>query len=109
MYLAPLVEELMQLWEGVLAYDVLKEIRFCGFRLRAILLWTIHDLPGYEIVTRVAHQGYAACPVYGPDFRGDHSIELGKQTYTDTQRWLPQDDPSRSTRMKDHFNGRIEE
>ena len=38
-YLAPLVEELQQLWNGVLAYDVLKEIGFRTFRLRAILLW----------------------------------------------------------------------
>ena len=40
---------------------------------------------------------------------GEHSIELGKLTYTDTRRWLPQDDPWRSSRMKDHFNGRIEQ
>ena len=108
-YLAPLVEELQQLWNGVLAYDVLKEIGFRTFRLRAILLWTIHDFPGYGTVAGVAHQGYVACPVCGPDFRGEHSIELGKLTYTDTRRWLPQDDPWRSSRMKDHFNGRIEQ
>ena len=109
MYLAPLVEELQQLWNGVLAYDVLKEIGFRTFRLRAILLWTIHDFLGYGTVAGVAHQGYVACPVCGPDFRGEHSIELGKLTYTDTRRWLPQDDPWRSSRMKDHFNGRIEQ
>ena len=77
-YLAPLVEELQQLWNGVLAYDVLKEIGFRTFRLRAILLWTIHDFPGYGTVAGVAHQGYVACPICGPDFRGEHSIELGK-------------------------------
>ena len=74
-----------------------------------MLLWTIHDFPGYGTVAGVAHQGYVACPICGPDFRGEHSIELGNLTYTDTQRWLPHDDPWRSSRINDHFNGRIEE
>ena len=108
-YLAPLVEELQQLWKGMLAYDVMKEVGFRYFNLRAMLLWTIHDFPGYGTVAGVAHQGYVACLVCGPDFRGEHSLELGKQTYTDTRRWLPHDDPWRSPRMKDHFNGRMEE
>ena len=108
-YLAPLVEELQHLWRGVLAYDILKEVGSRTFNLRAILLWTIHDFPRYGTVAGVAHQGYVACPVCGPEFKGEHSIELGKQTYTDTRRWLPHDDPWRSGRMKDHFNGRTEE
>ena len=107
-YLEPLVEELIQLWKGVDAYDVLKEVGSRAFKLRAILLWTIHDFPGYGTVAGVAHQGYAACPVCGPHFKGEHSIELGKQTYTDTRRWLAYDDPWRSPEMKDHFNGRME-
>ena len=41
--------------------------------------------------------------------KGEHSVELGKQTYTDTRRWLPHDDPWRSSTMKEHFNGREEE
>ena len=93
----------------MLTYDVLKEIGFRTFRLRAILLWTIHDFPRYGTVAGVAHQGCVVCPVCGPDFKAEHSIELGKQTCTDTRRWLPHNDPWRSTRMKDHFNGRIEE
>ena len=107
-YLEPLVEELVQLWKGVVAYDVLKDIGHRAFKLRAVLLWTMHDFPGYGTVAGVAHQGYAACPVCGPQFRGEHSIELGKQTYTDTRRWLPHDDPWRSAAMKDLFNGREE-
>ena len=92
MYLAPLVEELQQLWNGVLAYDVLKEIRFHTFRLRTILLWTIHNFLGYGTITGVAHQGYVACPMCGLGFRSEHSTELGKLTYMDTRRWLPHDD-----------------
>jgi hypothetical protein len=98
MYLAPLVEELQHLWNVVLAYNVLKKIGFRTFRLRAILLWTIHDFPRYGTLAGVAHQGYVACPMYWSDFKSEHSIELGKQTYTDTRRWLPHDDPWRSSR-----------
>lgn len=79
MYLAPLVEELQQLWEGVLAYDVLKQIGFRTFRLRAILLWTIHNFPGYGTVAGVAHQGYVACPVCGPDLRVSIPLNLGNK------------------------------
>ena len=47
--------------------------------------------------------------VCGLHFKGEHSVELGKQTYTNTRRWLAHDDPSRLLEKKNHFNGRIEE
>jgi hypothetical protein len=53
-YMEPLVEELVELWEGVTAYDVLKDIGSRTFKLRAVLLWTIHDFPGYGTVAGVA-------------------------------------------------------
>lgn len=107
-YLEPLVEELVQLWKGVVAYDVTKDVGSRSFKLRVVLLWTIHDFPRYGTVASVAHQGYAVCSICGPHFKGEHSVELGKCTYTDTRRWLPLDDPWRYTAMKDHFNGREE-
>jgi hypothetical protein len=102
-YLDPLVEELVQLWEGFYAYDVLKDLGSWAFKLKTVWLWTIHDFPGYGIVAGVAHQRYATCPVCSPNFRGKHHVELGKETYTDTRRWLPHDDPWRSIDMKDQF------
>ena len=45
-YLEPLVEELLELWEGIEVYDVTKDIGDRTFRLRTILLWTIHDFQG---------------------------------------------------------------
>lgn len=104
-YMEPLVEELVELWENVNAYNVLKDPGSRSFKLRVVLLWTIHDFPRYEIVASVVHQGYAACPVCGPHFKGEHLFELGKQTYMNTRRWLPHDNPWRSTAMKCHFNG----
>jgi hypothetical protein len=53
-YMEPLVEELVELWKGVKAYDVLKDIGSRSFKLRAVLLWTIHNFPGYGTVAGVA-------------------------------------------------------
>jgi hypothetical protein len=35
-------------------------------------------------------------------------MELGKQTYIATQRWLPTAHPYRSAGMVDHFDGKLE-
>ena len=107
-YLEPLVEELLELWIGVPAHDVSKDAGNRDFTLRAMLLWTIHDFPGYGTVGGFSHQGYAACPWCGVDLGAEHSTELGKQTYAGTRRWLPEGHPYRSEEMKDHFNGSVE-
>jgi hypothetical protein len=68
-YLEPLVEEFLQLWEGVAAYDVAEDLGLRAFTVRGVLLWTIHDFPGYGNVGGFVHQGYAACPWCGPELR----------------------------------------
>jgi hypothetical protein len=65
---------------------VLKPMGSTTFTLKGILLWTIHDFSGYGCIVGVAHQGYVACPICGLEFRGEDSIELGKQTYTAMQQ-----------------------
>lgn len=49
-YLAPLVEELEELWEGVPAYDNRKSTGGLrkDFQMKAMILWTIHDYPGQD-------------------------------------------------------------
>jgi hypothetical protein len=107
-YLEPLVEEFLQLWEGVATYDVAEDLGSRIFTVRGVLLWTIHDFPGYGTVGGFAHQGYAACPWCGPELGAQHSIELGKQTYSGTRRWLASDHKYRSLNMKDNFNSEVE-
>jgi hypothetical protein len=68
----------------------------------------IHDFPGYGTVGGFSHQGYAACPWYGPNLGIEHSLELAKQMYSGTRRWLPKNHIYRSVEMKDHFDGRLE-
>jgi hypothetical protein len=108
-YLEPLVDEFLQLWAGVLAYDITKDVGDRSFQLRAMLLWTIHDFPGLGTVEGFSHQGYAACPWCGEHLGAEHSVELGKCTYGGTRRWLSDGHPYRSQRMKDHFDGKMEE
>jgi hypothetical protein len=58
--------------------------------LRAVLIWTIYDFLGYGTIGGFIHQGYTACPWCGPQLGTEHSVELGKQTYGGTRRWLPE-------------------
>jgi hypothetical protein len=107
-YLQPLVEEFLELWRGIPAYDIAKDVGSRSFTLRALLLWTIHDFPGYGTVGGFAHKRYTACPWCGPDLGVEHSVELGKQTYGGTRRWLPEQHAYRGVHMQGHFNGEAE-
>ena len=61
-YLEPLLEELLELWGGIPAHDITKGAGRQAFELRGMLIWTIHDFPGYGTVGGFSHQGYTACP-----------------------------------------------
>ena len=87
------MEELLELWIGVPAHDVSKDAGNRDFTLCAMLLWTIHDFPGYGTVGGFSHQGYVACPWCGVDLGAEHSTKLGKQTYAGTRHWLPEGHP----------------
>lgn len=110
-YIEPLVEELLELWTAIATYDVTKPMGYRIFKyggLRVVLMLTIHDFPGYGIAGGFAYQGYAACPWCGPELGAKHSVELGKQTYGGTRRWLPENHRYRSDVIKDHFNDTME-
>jgi hypothetical protein len=66
-YLEPLVDELLELWTSIVAYDITKPVGFRSFMLCIVLLWTIHDFPGHGIVGGFAHHGYVGCPWCGLD------------------------------------------
>ncbi len=50
-YLTPLIEELLELWKGIPAIDVSDEPPRQHFKLRALLLWCIHDFPAYGLTS----------------------------------------------------------
>ena len=46
-YLEPLIEELQDLWRGIQVMDDTRPISHRSSIIKAILLWTLHDYPGF--------------------------------------------------------------
>ena len=45
-YIEPLIDELLKLWNGMTMYDVSRPIRQKQFQFHAMLVWIVHDAPG---------------------------------------------------------------
>jgi hypothetical protein len=80
-YLAPLIEELLELWEGVTSTDVSSETENKTFSLRAMLIWYKHDFPAYGLLSGQVTKGYKGCPECGPNVSTRRSRALGKNVY----------------------------
>ncbi|XP_062114091.1 uncharacterized protein LOC133825119 [Humulus lupulus] len=61
-YLAPLIDDLKLLWDGVDCYDSFSKESFI---LRGLLLWTINDFPAYGNLSGCYVKGYKGCPICG--------------------------------------------
>ena len=48
-YIEPLVDELLKLWDNITMYDSSRPIGQRGFQFHGILTWTIHDAPGLTL------------------------------------------------------------
>jgi hypothetical protein len=57
-FLEPLIEDLLDLWMGVLTIDACTDK---PFNLRAALLWCIHDYPALSTLSGRTIKGYFAC------------------------------------------------
>ncbi|MCO5577427.1 hypothetical protein L7F22_031259 [Adiantum nelumboides] len=94
-YLAPLIKELQDLWTGIKVVDNSRKGHHKVFNARAILMWTMHDYPGYGDVSKYSVQGYHAYPICGPQLQARHSTHLSKIVYEGHTRFLPMDHPMR--------------
>ena len=103
-YMQPLIAELKELWEiGVQTYD---SITNQNFNLRAAVLWTISDFPGYTMMSVWSTKGKLACPVCHYETCSQYLKHSRKMCYMHHRRFL---DPSHKWRMdKQWFNGKIE-
>ena len=93
-FLQPLVDELQQLWsrEGVLTRDARAYLGMSVFKLRAVLMWTLHDFPAYGLISGLTTKGFKACPVCGPHTISRRSKVLRKNVYCNChRRYLPYD------------------
>ena len=80
-YLEPLYDELVKLWKGIEAIQMLRDNDSIQFTLRASLLLMIHDLPAYGTLNSLNVHGYNGCPacIFKPFVR--HSSSLHKCIY----------------------------
>ncbi|XP_057425762.1 uncharacterized protein LOC130719140 [Lotus japonicus] len=104
-YLAPLIEDLKQLWEtGVEVYDKFKEEKFI---LRAMLFGTINDFPAYGNVSGYTVKGQCACPICEDDTYSIRLQHCQKNVYLGHRRFLHPNHKYRGWRKA--FNGNTEE
>ena len=92
-FIQPLVDELQQLWSrtGVLTRDAREYLGMAQFKLRAVLMWTLHDFPAYGLLSGLTTKGFKACPVCGPHTISRRSKILRKNVYFGChRRYLPQ-------------------
>ncbi len=55
-YLQPFIDELQESWQpDVPAWDLSKQPNDQLFNLRAMVIWTIHDYPGYGLLSGCAY------------------------------------------------------
>ena len=103
-YMQPLIAELKELWDiGVETYDAITDQ---NFNLRAGVLWTISDFPGYAMMSGWSTKGKLACPVCHYETCSEYLKHSRKMCYMNHRRFL---DPSHKWRFdKKRFNGQIE-
>jgi hypothetical protein len=58
LFFEPLIEELLDLWNGESTYDAITGRKF---DLRAAVLWCIHDFPALSTLSGRTTKGYYAC------------------------------------------------
>ena len=104
-YLQPLVHELKKLWMGVQAVDMSDSAGpNRNFKMRGMLIWTIHDYPAYTLISGQSGKGYAGCPICGEGTFVEHSREAQKTVFLGNRRWLRPNHRWRAARVA--FNGR---
>ncbi|GAA0139784.1 hypothetical protein LIER_35132 [Lithospermum erythrorhizon] len=103
-YMQPLIEDLKELCSsGVKTYN---DSSKCSFELRAALLWTISDYPGYEYLSGWGTKSQFSCPYCGNNIRSFWLDNGRKFCYTGHRFFLPIGHPMRRDTVS--FNGKME-
>jgi hypothetical protein len=76
------------------------------FTLHGILMWAIHDLLTYGLLSGQVTKGYKGCPAYGPNTGFHHFRALGKIIYCQHCKLLPLNHPFRSNSCD--LDGKVE-
>jgi len=105
-FLAPLVSDLLKLWEGVPALNMSKPEGERRFTLRALLMWTVNDFSAYGLLSGQQVHGYKGCPLCGLETCSEYAMLLGKMICLGGRRYLPENHQFRRARMS--FNNQQE-
>ena len=105
LFMEPLVEELQQLWRGVLTRDLYSSPP-ADFFLRVVIIWCIHDYPALGTMSGRTTHGYNAC------VRCDRNplsyAILSKICYIGHRRFLAKDKPHPRKYRRHVFNAKHE-
>ncbi|CAN1757493.1 hypothetical protein LINPERHAP1_LOCUS6538 [Linum perenne] len=86
-YLQPLIQELQDLWNiGIQTYDASSKL---NFQMRAALMWTISDFPGYAMLSGWSTKGRLACPSCNKHTHSQWLTHGRKFCYLGHRRFLP--------------------
>jgi hypothetical protein len=99
-FMEPLVEDLLMLWNGVSTYDALSPDKF---DLRAAVIWCIHDFPALHTLSGRITAGYQACVRCDKDPCSKRI--RNKICFIGHRRFLPLNHRWRKSKV---FNGEIE-
>jgi Transposase family tnp2/Domain of unknown function (DUF4218) len=104
--LEPLIDELQNLWSvGKQTYDV---SRNQNFPMRAVLMWTVSDLPAFEMLSGWGTHGRLGCPRCMTHTKAFQLLHGGKPTWFDCHRcFLPPDHEFRRD-MRNFLKNRVE-
>ncbi|XP_078609813.1 uncharacterized protein LOC144881039 isoform X2 [Branchiostoma floridae x Branchiostoma japonicum] len=105
-FFRPLVDELLQLHEGVVMYDAHKKEKFI---MRAEVLATITDLPGGNKLHKTTHSGAHLHACYNCEQQGRTVKAYNRVLYLDNSRFLsssPEPPPRRKTKEEVYHFGR---
>ncbi|XP_022100010.1 uncharacterized protein LOC110984295 [Acanthaster planci] len=92
-YMAPLIDELQELEEGVRCFDGSKD---ASFILRARVVMGIFDNPGASKVLKTAAPGSLINACRHCHIEGKHIKEYGKVIHGENRRYLPPESPLRT-------------
>ncbi|XP_063936159.1 uncharacterized protein LOC135147220 [Daucus carota subsp. sativus] len=103
-YMQPLIEELKELWKtGVETFNAATNQ---NFTLRAGVLWTISDFPGYAMMSGWSTKGKLACPVCHYETSSMYLKHSKKVCYMNHRKFLDANHKWRSDKRR--FDGTVE-
>ena len=105
-FLAPVVRDLQELWDGILAVDMSKPMGERRFILIALLMWIVNDFPAYGLLSGQQVHGYKGCPLCGPETCSEYARLLGKMIFLRGRRYLHAN--HRFHRSRAAFNNEVE-